>query len=88
MDMLISDGAMTAWQIILLGILASAIILPIIALIDIVRSNFKDSTTKLLWVLIVLLTPLLGTLIYFALGRQQKQPKRIFNPFNAHTLNA
>lgn len=88
MDILLTDSGATVWQIIIASILASAVILPLVALIDIVKSNFKDSTTKLIWVLIVLFAPLLGTLIYFAIGRQQKQPKRTFNPFNTTATNA
>lgn len=88
MDILLIDSGATVWQIIIMAILATAVILPLVALIDIVKSNFKDSTTKLIWVLIVLFAPLLGTLIYFAVGRQQKQPKRTFNPFDTNTTHA
>ncbi|MDF3077803.1 MAG: PLDc protein [Sphingobacteriaceae bacterium] len=46
----------------------------VVCLIDIVRSDFKDSTTKLLWVLIVILAPVLGSLIYLLIGKNQKVP--------------
>lgn len=46
--------------------------LVIFCIVDILRSNFKDSTTKLLWVLIVLFAPLIGSLIYLVMGRNQK----------------
>jgi len=51
------------------------IALPVIALVDIVKSNFKDSNTKLMWVIIVLVLPLMGTILYFAVGRGQKLPQ-------------
>lgn len=41
----------------------------IAAIIDIVRSNFSDQNQKLVWILIVVLVPLIGTILYFALGR-------------------
>ncbi|NNU33479.1 PLDc_N domain-containing protein [Mucilaginibacter sp. S1162] len=47
-------------------------LLVIYCLVDIVRSNFKDSTTKLIWVLIVLFAPFLGSIAYLVVGRQSK----------------
>ncbi len=55
------------------------IALPFIALVDVVRSNFKDGTTKLIWVIVILFAPFLGPLLYFAVGRNQKVEKRHFN---------
>ena len=49
-----------------------AIILPLVAIIDILRSDFKDSVTKLIWVLVVLFFPFLGPIIYFVVGRNQR----------------
>ncbi|MEJ6980938.1 PLD nuclease N-terminal domain-containing protein [Pedobacter sp. P351] len=48
-------------------------ILALICLIDILKSNFRDSTTtKLIWVLIVLVAPVIGSLIYIFFGKQKK----------------
>jgi len=47
-------------------------VLWIFALIDILKNNFKDSTNKIIWVLIVLLLPVLGSILYFIFGGQQK----------------
>ncbi|WDT68036.1 PLDc N-terminal domain-containing protein [Cloacibacterium sp. TD35] len=47
-------------------------VLWIFALIDILKSNFKDSTNKIIWVLIVLLLPVLGSILYFIFRGQQK----------------
>lgn len=46
--------------------------LPIYCLFDIVNSTFKDSTTKLLWVLIVLFAPCIGCIIYLLIGKKNK----------------
>lgn len=47
-------------------------LLPIAALYSILKSNFKNSTTKLLWVLTVLLVPVAGPILYFVIYQQQK----------------
>lgn len=41
------------------------------ALIDVVKSNFKGST-KIVWVLLILILPLLGSILYLIIGRKQK----------------
>lgn len=46
-------------------------LLPVIALIDIVRSRFEGNM-QLIWVLIVLLLNFVGAVLYFILGRKQK----------------
>ncbi len=62
------------WQIILILIIFITSILPIIALIDIIRNEFTGSN-KLIWVLVVLFFPLFGALLYFFLGKKQKLKK-------------
>lgn len=42
------------------------------ALIDLLRSDFKDTTTKLIWVVIIVFLPVLGALLYLLIGRGQK----------------
>jgi hypothetical protein len=54
-----------------LAIVLFALALPIIALIDILRSKFKGND-KIIWVLLVLFMNLLGTLLYFMIGAKQK----------------
>ncbi|WP_207784668.1 PLDc N-terminal domain-containing protein [Marinifilum breve] len=46
-------------------------LLPLIALIDIIRCEFTNSN-KLIWVLIVLLFPFFGSILYFIFGLKQK----------------
>jgi hypothetical protein len=41
-------------------------------LIAILRSDFKDNTNKLIWVLVVLLAPFIGSILYLAIGRNSK----------------
>ncbi len=41
------------------------------ALIDILKSEFRNNN-KLIWLLTVILVPFIGALIYFAIGKRQK----------------
>jgi len=56
--------------ILFIGVLP--LILALICLIDILKSDFKDTTTKLIWILIVLVAPVIGSLIYIFFGKKQK----------------
>ena len=61
-----------AWQLILLLVVLLLGVLPtIIALIDIVKSEFKGNN-KIVWLLVVLLTNFFGAILYFLIGREQK----------------
>lgn len=51
----------------LLGILVYAF-----TIYDVVRSRFANQTDKLIWILIVLLVPFLGTVLWFAMGRNKR----------------
>ena len=59
-------------EIIILVVIASLIIIPLVALIDILRSDF-ESNDKLVWIIVVLLLPLLGSVLYFIIGVNKKK---------------
>ena len=44
------------------------LVLDIIAIVDCLKSN-ADVVKKLLWILVILLLPFLGMLLYFLVGR-------------------
>jgi len=44
----------------------------IYALVDVIRSEFKGENDKLIWLLLVILLPLVGTILYFTIGKDQK----------------
>ena len=67
-------GIIGPWQLILI---LCAFLIPIIALIDILRSDFKGNE-KLIWVLVVLFTSFIGTILYFLIGRNQRIKKDEF----------
>jgi len=72
MPLLISIPGGLEWLIIF-GVISCAFILPIWALIDIIRSQFNEPNNKLIWVLVVLLLPFVGSILYLAIGRGQKK---------------
>ncbi len=39
---------------------------------DVVISNFSNSNDKLIWILIVILVPFLGTILWFLIGRGKR----------------
>ena len=58
------------WIIILL-VLFGVILLPLFALISVLKNNFEGNN-KLVWVLVILFLPFLGSLLYFIIGRNQR----------------
>ncbi|MER3316687.1 MAG: PLD nuclease N-terminal domain-containing protein [Allomuricauda sp.] len=46
-------------------------LIPIIALIDVIRNNFT-SNNKVVWILVILFMNLLGAILYFIFGTSQK----------------
>ncbi len=54
-----------------LFIILFVVILPVIALIDIVKSDFEGNN-KIVWVLVVCFFNILGCILYFIIGKNQK----------------
>lgn len=50
------------------------LVMPVIALISALTGTFKDSTTKLTWVLVIIFAPLFGWILYFLVGKKQRDP--------------
>ena len=65
---MIKLGMVGPWQIILI---LFGIVIPIIALIDVLRNDFTKNN-KQIWILVILFTGLIGTLIYLMVGTKQK----------------
>jgi len=56
--------------ILITALLLLALVLWIWAVIDILRSDFKDIVQKIIWLLVVIFFPILGSIVYFQLGRK------------------
>jgi hypothetical protein len=67
MELLLPGMGLLFWTI--FSVLA---ILPILALFSLLRSTFKDSTIKLIWVLVIIFVPVGGSILYFIIGRRQR----------------
>lgn len=65
------------WMIILAGLFFVCII-PLIALIDIIRNDFRGTNDRVMWIIIVLFIPFLGSLLYFLIGRNQRVVSQIY----------
>jgi len=61
---------LSIWQ----SVMTLAIILPILALISILKSEFKGND-KLIWVLVALFLPFFGSIKYFIIGRPNRLNK-------------
>lgn len=44
------------------------LVLDVIAIVELLKSN-RDVGTKLLWILLIILLPLIGMILYYAIGR-------------------
>ncbi len=57
-------------QLLILAIVASIFLIPLIALIDVLRKEFKGND-KVIWVIVILFFNIPGSLIYFLIGRNK-----------------
>ena len=73
MSILAFLGGLGGFELLLLTIF---FILPlflwIIALVEVLKSEFKNTNDKLIWVIVILLFPIIGSLLYFIIGRNQR----------------
>jgi len=67
-------GGVGGWEILILLLIPFALWLW--ALIDCLQSDF-DNNNKLVWVILIILVPLLGAILYLAIGRNQKVKKNL-----------
>jgi len=42
-------------------------------LIDVIRSSFKEPINKIVWILLIVLLPVVGCILYIFIGRKQKK---------------
>ncbi|WP_179345406.1 PLDc N-terminal domain-containing protein [Winogradskyella ursingii] len=67
MDFIGPELILVVWAVLIIF----GIVLPFIALISILKNRFKDND-KLIWVLVVLFLPILGSILYFVMGRSKR----------------
>lgn len=52
------------------------------ALVDVVKSDFKDPNMKLIWIIVLLFANPIGPFVYFGLAKNQKGGRPRSNYFN------
>lgn len=55
----------------ILFVIIFVILLPLAALISVLSNQFRGND-KIIWVLVVLLVPVLGSILYFLIGRKNR----------------
>ena len=63
---------LSAWHLILIVVMIGLLLLVVSAIVSISRADYKSGTEQAIWILIVLIAPLFGALIWFAVGRQKR----------------
>ncbi|UMB61396.1 PLD nuclease N-terminal domain-containing protein [Lutibacter sp. A80] len=61
-------GLLGSWPV---GLFLMTLILTILALIEILKSDFKDND-KIIWIVVVLFFNFIGAILYFVIGRKQR----------------
>jgi heme/copper-type cytochrome/quinol oxidase subunit 4 len=63
-------GVFSILMIIFFGFLLG-ILLPIIAIVDIIRSRIHEND-KIVWIIIIIFIPILGSILYFLLAQNRR----------------
>lgn len=61
------------WFIFPILIIVVPFIIWLIFLIDILKSEFKNSSDKLIWLLVITFIPIIGLILYLVIGKKQKR---------------
>lgn len=65
-------GGIGGLEILLLLFLCIPLVLWLWALVDLLKSDFKNNINKLVWLLLIFFLPVLGAVLYLLIGREQK----------------
>lgn len=76
MDLIVPGNEIILWQLAGLSYLGFWVY----ALIDMIRSDFKESHMKLIWAILIVFVPIMGTFLYLSLNRRTKNVFRRFDP--------
>lgn len=68
MDLVLPSSLLVVLSFLLLGI---HLLIGILALIDIIKSDFKGND-KIIWIVVILVLWFFGAILYYFIGRKQK----------------
>ena len=66
----------THWEFTVIGVGVLALVLFVLVLIDIARSRRVTGLVRAVWVLVVLVFPVVGSLLWLLVGRRSDAPVR------------
>jgi len=76
MDLIVPGNGILFWQLVGLFYLGFWVF----ALYDIIRSDFKESHMKMIWAILIIYVPIMGTFLYLSMNRRSKKGYRRFDP--------
>lgn len=68
MELLSPEAGILIWSIFSLVLL----VLPILALINLLLNKAIENITKLIWVLVIIFVPVIGSILFFLIGPVRK----------------
>lgn len=84
MDLIVPGNGIILWQLSALLYLGFWVY----ALIDMIRSDFKETLMKLIWAILIVFVPIMGTFLYLSMNRRTKRGFRRFDPdFNKNSTS-
>ncbi|MEB2778920.1 PLD nuclease N-terminal domain-containing protein [Algoriphagus persicinus] len=85
MDLIAPGDGILYWQLTTLAVGFGYFCFMIYALVDLIRSDFREQHMKLIWALMILFIPIIGTFLYLSMNRRTKNNFRKFTPdFSSH----
>ncbi|WP_055434993.1 PLD nuclease N-terminal domain-containing protein [Lacinutrix algicola] len=69
MNLVVLHSPIGTFQVIILFVALLSFVLFFLAFISVILNKFKGND-KLMWVLVILLVPFFGPIVYFAIGRK------------------
>lgn len=80
MDLIVPSNDLVVWQLGGFLTMIGYFGFMVYALIDMIRSDFREQHMKLIWALMILMLPVIGTFLYLSMSRRTKSRYRKFNP--------
>ena len=80
MDLISPGNGLVYWQTATFLVMVGYFSFWVYALIDLIRADFKEQHMQLIWALMILFVPVIGTFLYLSMNRRTKRGFRKFTP--------
>lgn len=74
-NLLLFIGGIGGAEIIMLLFLLGLLLIWVYALVEIVTGTFQNNVDKVVWLLLLLMVPPVGVILYFLIGRKRRLAK-------------